>query len=563
MVRRNLGQSTRSIYLGLACLSLTLHLLLACFCLSVLQTACVLPTSSSSTSSSSPRTDTQHHQSVLHSSSSSSAASSSNKLPTSPQDEDRHKLTAGTFDHKGTGSFSDASTKAKNLNGAEKLMQKKKLEELFKHPLYNLPRPELQPDDWLLRVKSDEDVRDPESKEEETENSIINDSGWKSASQEEGFDKVTWTTDKETHPLWLRFHLGISRWELYDRKDPNLAQLTHYLATQRILGAVQKAGGTQLKLLITFPNYGQALLKPMRQSRDAETDVNLFYFSDFERHNAEIAAFHLDRVLGFNRIPPVVGRLVNATTEIREVTTDRRLSRTFFTSPAGNVCFYGQCEYYCSTENPVCGRPHAVEVSLASMLPDLSLAPRRSWRSPWRRSYSRTKLAQWEKNPAYCDTVKQTPPYNRGTRLVDLIDMVVLDFLMSNMDRHHYETFEKFGNETFLLHLDNGRAFGRHSQDEPSILAPLKQCCRIRRSTLLRLRLLSLPEFRLSDVMRESLAQDPLAAVAPLLSEPHLSALDRRLTTILRVVQTCQEKHNDVIYNDLEMSDQYNHGQPD
>lgn len=28
-----------------------------------------------------------------------------------------------------------------------------------------------------------------------------------------------------------------------------------------------------------------------------------------------------------------------------------------------------------------------------------------------------------------------------------------------NMDRHHYETFEKFGNNTFLLHLDNGRAW--------------------------------------------------------------------------------------------------------
>ncbi|XP_056262154.1 extracellular serine/threonine protein kinase FAM20C-like [Pseudoliparis swirei] len=169
----------------------------------------------------------------------------------------------------------------------------------------------------------------------------------------------------------------------------------------------------------------------MRQSRDAETDANLFYFSDFERHNAEIAAFHLDRLLGFNRIPPVVGRLINVTSEVREITTGKALSRTFFTSPVGNVCFYGQCEYYCTTEHPVCGRPHQLEVSLAAMLPDLSLAPRRSWRSPWRRAYSRTKQAAWEKDPAYCDTVRRKPPYSHGTRLLDLIDMAVLDFLMS------------------------------------------------------------------------------------------------------------------------------------
>lgn len=39
--------------------------------------------------------------------------------------------------------------------------------------------------------------------------------------------------------------------------------------------------------------------------------------------------------------------------------------------------------------------------------------------------------SRWEKEPNYCDTVKQTPPYSYGTRLVDLIDMAVLDFLMS------------------------------------------------------------------------------------------------------------------------------------
>lgn len=62
--------------------------------------------------------------------------------------------------------------------------------------------------------------------------------------------------------------------------------------------------------------------------------------------------------------------------------------------PVGSVCFYGQCSYYCSTEHAVCGRPTGLEASLAVMLPDLTLATRRSWRSPWRRSYSRSKLAK-------------------------------------------------------------------------------------------------------------------------------------------------------------------------
>lgn len=76
--------------------------------------------------------------------------------------------------------------------------------------------------------------------------------------------------------------------------------------------------------------------------------------------------------------------------------------------------------------------------------------------------------------------------------------------------------------------------------------------CRIRRSTLLRLRLMSHPNYRLSDVLRESLAQDPLSVVAPLLSEAHLSAVDRRLDTVLKTVRQCQDKHQDVVYNDME-----------
>lgn len=73
---------------------------------------------------------------------------------------------------------------------------------------------------------------------------------------------------------------------------------------------------------------------------------------------------------------------------------------------------------------------------------------------------------------------------------------------------------------------------------------------RIKRSTLLRLQLLTQPEFRLSDVMRESLEGDPLW---PILTEPHLLALDRRLQTVLRVVQRCVRRlgRNEVITKDF------------
>uniref|UniRef100_A0A8D0L8H0 FAM20 C-terminal domain-containing protein n=1 Tax=Sphenodon punctatus TaxID=8508 RepID=A0A8D0L8H0_SPHPU len=118
-----------------------------------------------------------------------------------------------------------------------------------------------------------------------------------------------------------------------------------------------------------------------------------------------------------------------------------------------------------------------------------------------------------------------------------------------NMDRHHYEMFTKFGDDGFLLHLDNARGFGKHSHDETSILAPLSQCCIIKRTTLLRLQLLALPEYQLSDILRESLLRDRLA---PVLTEPHLSALDRRLWIILKAVEKCIEVHGEdqVVTND-------------
>ncbi|KAM5152335.1 extracellular serine/threonine protein kinase FAM20C [Mantella aurantiaca] len=431
-----------------------------------------------------------------------------------------------------------------NINKAQPGAGYSRLAALFQHPLYKVVIPELTEDDVLFNVNSD--IRfNPKAAENQDWQNVANE-----GSDEEEF-LPTGEAHVDSYPNWLKFHIGINRYELYSRQNPAIGALLQDLGNQKITSVAMKSGGTQLKLIMTFQNYGQALFKPMKQTREQETPPDFFYFSDYERHNAEVSAFHLDRILDFRRVPPVAGRLVNMTKEIRDVTRDKKLWRTFFISPANNICFYGECSYYCSTEHALCGKPDQIEGSLAAFLPDLSLAKRKTWRNPWRRSYHKRKKAEWEVDADYCEEVKQTPPYDSGTRLLDVIDMTIFDFLMGNMDRHHYETFEKFGNETFIIHLDNGRGFGKYSHDEMSILVPLNQCCRIKKSTYLRLQLLAKEEYKLSKLMEESLQMDK---IAPILYQPHLEAMDRRLRIVLKAVSDCIEKDNydSVVEHDLD-----------
>lgn len=180
---------------------------------------------------------------------------------------------------------------------------------------------------------------------------------------------------------------------------------------------------------------------------------------------------------------PVTGRILNMTSELYAL-VEGELLKTFFISPSNNLCFHGKCSYYCDTAHAICGSPDLLEGSFAAFLPDKEVAPRKVWRHPWRRSYHKRRKAQWEQDSDYCSIVREIEPYDHGRRLLDIMDMSVLDFLMGNMDRHHYETFKIFGNNTFPLHLDHGRGFGKPFSDELSILAPVLQCCLLRRTTL-------------------------------------------------------------------------------
>lgn len=89
-----------------------------------------------------------------------------------------------------------------------------------------------------------------------------------------------------------------------------------------------------------------------------------------------IICFLCSRVLGFRRAMPVVGRILNVTTEIYNVAVGDIL-RTFFVSPANNLCFHGKCSYYCDTGHAICGSPDKLEGSFAAYLPPSDVAERR------------------------------------------------------------------------------------------------------------------------------------------------------------------------------------------
>ncbi|KAM9384452.1 glycosaminoglycan xylosylkinase isoform 1-T1 [Pholidichthys leucotaenia] len=335
-----------------------------------------------------------------------------------------------------------------------------------------------------------------------------------------------------THTLQSPWEIA-SQWvgprEVYPEETPELAAVLTALSSAKIERADVGYKGTQLKTLLVLDGGQKVVFKPKRYNRDYVVEGEPY--AGYDRHNAEVAAFHLDRILGFRRAPLVVGRHINLRTELKPVATDQLLST--FLLQGNNTCFYGKC-YYCRESEPACADGEIMEGSLTLWLPDVW--PLQKHRHPWGRTYREGKLARWEYDESYCDAVKKTPPYDAGPRLLDVIDTAIFDYLIGNADRHHYESFQDDGGASMLILLDNAKSFGNAALDERSILAPLYQCCMVRVSTWNRLNLLR--NGALSSAMRQALAFDP---IHPVLTEQHLAALDRRLSGIMTTVKQCME----------------------
>lgn len=316
--------------------------------------------------------------------------------------------------------------------------------------------------------------------------------------------------------------------EIYPAYGRGVGVVCRAMQQETIVRAKNSPKGTQLKLMLRLTGGQVAIFKPKWYEKDMVFSGAVY--SGKDRHTSEIVAFYLGTILNLRWTPIAVGRKI----DLREVyrRADKELKETMDVSNENQFCVFGKC-FYCKETEAACADEDTNELEGVLLL----LVPGgiAKERSPWQRTYKKNVRAQWEYDENYCQAVKEKISQ---TRLLDLIDASVFDFLIQNGDRHHYET----RNERVLL-MDNGKGFGNPNIDFIDILAPLYQCCIIRMSTWNRLKLFS--GGSLAETLEDLTKYDLLY---PVLTDEHFEAIERRLLLVYSTVEICLHQYGKSVF---------------
>lgn len=343
--------------------------------------------------------------------------------------------------------------------------------------------------------------------------------------------------------VWAMANNFINKREVYPpNHQTELSLILRMMATTKIIAADVLPRGTQLKLLLVLNGGQKVVFKPKRFERDYVVPGNSW--DGFDRHNAEVAGFHLDSILHFRRAPLVVGKNLKFREEILPVATERLKATIRYKKDVldkngdPTTCFYGKC-YYCKEEDLVCHDQNGLLEGTLTLWIEKENYGFVKLRHPYQRTYHPDKQARWEYDPKYCNlVVKKEAPYDKGPRLLDITDASIFDYLIGNGDRHHYETFDpkKHGTDAMLIMIDNAKSFGNSSLHDTSILAPVKQCCVIRSNTY---DLLTQYKTNIGNVLDMSMKNDP---IYPVLTQDHFAAMNLRMGHIFEAIDGCLEE---------------------
>ncbi|CAH1163612.1 unnamed protein product [Phaedon cochleariae] len=322
--------------------------------------------------------------------------------------------------------------------------------------------------------------------------------------------------------LWEEANSWVSPKQLYNVNSTNFGKVLFALKNADIVQADIDTRGTQLKILLTLQGNQQVVFKPKWYSKDKVIEGSVT--SGKDRYNSEIIGFYLSVIMKKPLCPLSVQRHISLKNDIIPVATERLLSTSF--KKNNKTCIFGKC-FYCKMNDSVCddensGLTGAIIFNIKGNL--------EKFRSPWQRTYKSGKTAIWEQYPEkYCKSVKEKMP---KSRLYDLIDVSIFDFLIQNGDRHHYETL---GNN--VIWLDNGKGLGNPYIHHIDILAPLYQCCMLRKYTWKSLLELT------GGKIKQNLELMP--DIQTLTTQEHLTAIEERLLLVFATFEFCRHKQND------------------
>ncbi|PIK38059.1 putative extracellular serine/threonine protein kinase FAM20C [Apostichopus japonicus] len=194
------------------------------------------------------------------------------------------------------------------------------------------------------------------------------------------------------------------------------------------------------------------------------------FWYDPERHTAEIASFHLDRILNYRRVPPCAGRRVSFSKDIINKTNDDGILHTL-RKRDGNDCFIGTCPF-CDEDHMICSKDDVMELSVCQQIPGKIY----DHAHPWSQGIKESKV--W-KNKNVCPTVLSNHRMNTTRFFLDTMELALFDYLIVNYDRHHIAYLGHVDiKRSFAAIIDNGKGFANPFTDDVTFLAPIYQCCR-------------------------------------------------------------------------------------
>lgn len=336
--------------------------------------------------------------------------------------------------------------------------------------------------------------------------------------------------------LWTWADSVVTREELFP-EAPMVDDVIQALATAPIVHVdVLQTGdyesGTSEKWVVTLDGGQKAMMKIVWEEKGGMKNGALCNFG-YEMPSGEIAAFHLHRILEFRNTPFVSGRMVDLRHDIMPVASPRVAKQIKITS-GNETCVEGKC-YFCKDKLRLCPSNGQLEVSMAYWIPrqlKLYTYP------PKYMPYSTPSMEEWGKigfnNRTYCNKIRKIEPYEQDYYYYDIFDFAVLDTLMYHFDSKHYAIDDKSKAEGLTIRLDHGRAFCAYDRDDEQIfMAPITQCCTLRKSTYNKL---VKHRRTLGEELQYRLSRDPLH---PVLFDDWYMALDRRLDLILNMMEKC------------------------